>query len=407
MGLPSFRRKLLATVLMAFVMGLPAIAYADDSTSTSGSPQTIPTSQSDTEDVTPQQIDTQNKLDAAISKQNAVAGKINSLDKHINTIQKQVDDAQNAYNAANAAYQTAHNDYLARKAKASASTQRVREQAADLVSGRTITDSAQANLILSASSVQDLQRRRVIFGVVANYHKKVLDQALEAKKLAQQSNDAAQSALTVAQQKRDEIAKSEGELQDQRAVLATLNYQQIGIAASQASLLSQQEGQKVDYLSRIKELDQESSSISSLLQGQPLQAGSAPGKLAWPLDQLVITSPFGPRVHPVYGDIRMHTGDDFRGASGTPIKAADDGTVVFSGTMNGYGNVIIINHGGGIATLYAHQSVRYSQVGDQVKTGEIIGLIGMTGDATGPHLHFEVRVNGTPVNPLPYLGISG
>jgi murein DD-endopeptidase MepM/ murein hydrolase activator NlpD len=99
----------------------------------------------------------------------------------------------------------------------------------------------------------------------------------------------------------------------------------------------------------------------------------------------------------------MHTGIDFGVSYGTPIHAAADGVVVSAGPLGGYGNATIIDHGGSLATLYAHQSQLRVSPGQHVSRGQIIGLSGCSGYCTGPHLHFEVRVNGVPVNPLPYL----
>ena len=125
-----------------------------------------------------------------------------------------------------------------------------------------------------------------------------------------------------------------------------------------------------------------------------------PGKvsgagLIWPV-RGPISSGFGMR----WG--RMHEGVDISAGTGTPIRAAKSGTVTFAGTMSGYGNVIIISHGGGFTTLYAHQS-RLAVSGGSVSQGGVIGYVGSTGHSTGPHLHFETRVNGTPQNPLRYL----
>ncbi|HEY8340524.1 MAG TPA: peptidoglycan DD-metalloendopeptidase family protein [Egibacteraceae bacterium] len=110
-----------------------------------------------------------------------------------------------------------------------------------------------------------------------------------------------------------------------------------------------------------------------------------------------ITSGFGPR----WG--RLHAGIDFGAPMGSPIWAARDGVVSFAGTMNGYGNIVLIDHGGGITTAYAHQSRIMVSPGQSVRAGQQIGAVGSTGNSTGPHLHFEVRINGTPTNPAAYL----
>jgi murein DD-endopeptidase MepM/ murein hydrolase activator NlpD len=116
-----------------------------------------------------------------------------------------------------------------------------------------------------------------------------------------------------------------------------------------------------------------------------------------------VTSGYGYRIHPIYGNERLHTGWDMNGAMGSPIVAAASGTVIFASVKGGYGNTMMIDHGGGMVTLYAHQSQFAVGYGQQVSAGQVIGYVGSTGDSTGPHLHFEVRINGTPVNPSRYL----
>jgi murein DD-endopeptidase MepM/ murein hydrolase activator NlpD len=118
--------------------------------------------------------------------------------------------------------------------------------------------------------------------------------------------------------------------------------------------------------------------------------------LAWPASGPV-TSPFGPR----WG--RMHNGIDIGASMGQGIVAAAGGTVIFSGVMSGFGEVVLIDHGGGLVTLYAHQSQRQVSNGQSVSRGQRIGLVGSTGNSTGPHLHFETRVSGTSVDPMRYL----
>ncbi len=125
--------------------------------------------------------------------------------------------------------------------------------------------------------------------------------------------------------------------------------------------------------------------------------------LGYPVANPVTTSSFGFRTHPIFGGRRLHAGMDFRAPTGIPILAAAAGTVVTAGFSGGYGNTVVIDHGGSLATLYGHQSRLAVSVGDRVTTGQVIGSAGSTGSSTGPHLHFEVRVNGTPVNPAGYL----
>ncbi len=140
--------------------------------------------------------------------------------------------------------------------------------------------------------------------------------------------------------------------------------------------------------------------------------GSSPTQPVSPIGDFVVTnrpvpgrisSPFGPRTHPIFGSTSSHPGIDMQARSGDPISAAADGVVISARWHNGYGNAVIIDHGDGFSTLYAHQSKILVTAGDQVVGGETIGLIGSTGWSTGPHLHFEVRVNGIVVNPAPFL----
>jgi murein DD-endopeptidase MepM/ murein hydrolase activator NlpD len=114
-------------------------------------------------------------------------------------------------------------------------------------------------------------------------------------------------------------------------------------------------------------------------------------------------SPFGPRFHPILRYTRMHSGADMSGGSGTPIRACRAGNVVIAGSQGGYGNTVVIDHGGYMATLSAHQSRIAVENGQRVEAGDVIGYVGSTGMSTGPHLHFEVRLSGNPVDPASYL----
>jgi murein DD-endopeptidase MepM/ murein hydrolase activator NlpD len=180
--------------------------------------------------------------------------------------------------------------------------------------------------------------------------------------------------------------------------------------------LKQQTAEKEQALAKIKQdkaavekalnqLEQDSKRLERIIRDLQSSSSDKPaptGKFLRPISG-AITSDYGMRLHPILKEKRMHTGIDLRGAKGTPIKAAESGTVIFTGWMGAYGQVVIIDHGGGISTMYAHQSSILVKNGQKVARGETIGKVGSTGWSTGPHLHFEVRKNGTPVNPHNYL----
>ncbi|MBP3707698.1 MAG: peptidoglycan DD-metalloendopeptidase family protein [Clostridia bacterium] len=134
--------------------------------------------------------------------------------------------------------------------------------------------------------------------------------------------------------------------------------------------------------------------------------GSSNGRFLWPVpSSRNITSPYGYRIHPIYGTKKLHAGVDIGAAGGANIVAADSGTVILSswGYNGGYGNYIIISHGNGVTTRYAHCSNLYVKVGDTVSRGQVIAAVGSTGASTGNHCHFEVRINGESKQPLNYL----
>ena len=129
---------------------------------------------------------------------------------------------------------------------------------------------------------------------------------------------------------------------------------------------------------------------------------SSSGGMIWPISG-PITSPFGWRTHPIFGSQRFHSGLDIGGDYGMEIHAAKAGVVSHAGWIGGYGNTVMIDHGGGIVTLYGHNQSLNVSVGQNVSQGQVIAFCGSTGNSTGPHCHFEVRLNGEPVSPYNYL----
>ncbi len=174
----------------------------------------------------------------------------------------------------------------------------------------------------------------------------------------------------------------------------------------QKEILSKLRQETAMYESSERQLERESIKlvykISELSTGKNDNPEST-GSFSYPV-RAPITSPFGPRRHPIFGVRSMHSGIDLAAPYGTPIKASEGGVVIYSGWYGGYGKVVILDHAKGFSTLYAHLSSTKVTVGARVKQGEVVGFEGSTGYATGPHLHFEVREQGKPKNPVIYLG---
>jgi len=168
------------------------------------------------------------------------------------------------------------------------------------------------------------------------------------------------------------------------------------------SLLAEIDREIEEWSGHIDALEAESKRLELEILRRQVREGRRPGTLAWPVGGPV-TSPFGWRIHPIFGDRRLHTGIDLGSAAGASIHAAGNGTVILAGSWGGYGRTVVIDHGGGLSSLYAHQSSIAVAEGQRVLAGDVIGYIGCTGFCTGPHLHFEVREVGAPVDPMLWL----
>jgi murein DD-endopeptidase MepM/ murein hydrolase activator NlpD len=230
---------------------------------------------------------------------------------------------------------------------------------------------------------------------VRDLKKQATEQANELAALERRAEQVANAILA----RRNEIAAAKGRLVGSRTDLQeTRDGRRQALIKIRAS--------RVDDERELRALEAEQARVRQRLMAAqrgafapgpgagPIRRGS--GRLIWPVNGS-ITSPFGPR----WG--RLHAGIDIAAPAGTPIRAADSGRVVIAGPQGGYGNYTCVQHTSSLSTCYAHQSSIATSQGASVRQGQVIGSVGCTGTCFGDHLHFEVRVNGSPVNPLGYL----
>lgn len=268
------------------------------------------------------------------------------------------------------------------------------------------TEVSAAAMMIRADDIREIAATRGYYRAILAEKREILDRVTALKDQTQSLRGELEAKREEARGQQDVILDQKRQLEAARAEQFTVREQVFAEEQRETALLAQIRERKAEFQSQIAALHAESNGITRMLQG--LQSGQTPvppgsGQLGMPIAGGRVTSYFGPRVHPIFGDSRMHTGIDIGAGAGTPIRAAADGVVVHAGPRGGYGSTTVIDHGGSLATLYAHQSAIYVSEGQRVGRGTVIGAVGCSGYCTGPHLHFEARVNGTPVDPLPYF----
>ncbi|MFQ6840805.1 MAG: murein hydrolase activator EnvC family protein [Agathobaculum sp.] len=330
-------------------------------------------------DLTAQANDVQATREALQQEIDLTKQEISTVEQYIERLQQQIDVKTTELEAAEKA--------LAEKEEQFAQTVRTTYEQGDV---------SYLEVVLNASSFSDLLTRMEIVSAIMEDNQKTVDEYTAAKEDIEQ--------------KRDDLQDTQDEQKDYQE---NLSYKVDDLAASeaeQAALQESLEAYKAESEAEYDRIASEMQDVSNQIAALSAQAaanGSVPmgdGTLIWPTPSCTTTnSAYGYRVHPIYGTVKFHAGEDIPAGYGAEILAAASGTVVTAGWVSGYGNYTVIDHGGGLMTAYGHQSSFAVSVGDVVTQGQVIGYVGSTGNSTGPHLHFEVYVNGATVDPKSYF----
>ncbi|MGH9177635.1 MAG: peptidoglycan DD-metalloendopeptidase family protein [Acidimicrobiales bacterium] len=344
------------------------------------------------------------QLDTVQDRRRSLDGRVAALDKQVAAAEGEATKAEVALEQVQAEFVRAQMQLAHENAALAREHDRLRARAvAAYISNPS---SSAAELLLKARTMRDIAATTGYLETVVEVQRNAVRRYTEARDATERLRAEVEVQKDAAMQQRNVVVNRLSDLEGLRAEQEAVRSQVVADEAEHARLLQEVRQRKTEFETQINALRAESSVVSALLQGLALVPGvgaTVPGALASPVPGTILTSPFGQRLHPIFGTVRMHDGVDFGAPQGMFIRAAAAGIVVSAGVRGGYGNATILDHGGGLATLYAHQSEMFVIQGQAVKAGQVIGAVGSTGFSTGPHLHFEVRLRGVPVDPLVYL----
>lgn len=325
----------------------------------------------------------QNDISENLQQVQKLDEKISNSQQELDELNKKIEDLENSSEEVEKKLKTAEENYDKQKKLLDSYLVAVQES----------SDTQYLDVLLSSKNISEFLSNYFLITELANSQVELLEDM---------------------QNKKNEIQQSKEKLDKNKEDLAVIKANQTKTATVLANtktvrenFISKLSDQEKDIQSKIDEYYAQFNAINSEIL-QLAQGGIATqyigGELAWPVPgYTVISSNYGMRTHPITGVYKLHTGVDIRAPLGATFIAANDGIVTKASYNGAYGNMVIIDHGGGVSTLYAHGSEILVQVGQTVKRGEPVLKVGSTGYSTGPHAHFEVRLNGVVTNPMPYI----
>lgn len=334
--------------------------------------------------------DLQSKQDSAIAQKTALDEQNELARQEIELINEQIDLYNGLIEEKAKELEKAKEDEAAQK-----EALRVRMRAMEESGSLTYF-----SILFEASDFSDLLARMDFISTVMKYDKDLEDKYIAAVQHVADVKAEYEATLKEQEAAKVELETKKAELETQIAaaivVITSLEKDIEKYKTEYAANESQEAAVRSQIDAKIKELEKQQK--EQLAQGGTVTAGS--GKFMWPVPSGTPGSGFGLRIHPIFGDKKFHYGVDISAASGATIVAADSGTVVTAVYSSSYGNYVVISHGGGNSTLYAHMSSMAVSAGQTVTKGQTIGYVGSTGWSTGPHCHFEIKVGGTLVDPM-------
>lgn len=246
-------------------------------------------------------------------------------------------------------------------------------------------------VLLSSGNIKDFLSRKDMIQEIAEFDKDLI-------RFMKQQRDTIDEKKVQLEAQRASVEVTKSKLEARKRDLDTAT-------RSKVNLMSKLEKDTKAFEKEYDKLNDYAKQIESKIVSLQRNTGAySGGIMAWPVPGYSrISSYYGYRIHPIFKVKKLHTGIDIPAPTGTPIASASDGIVIYTGWLGGYGNAVMVDHGGGIVTLYAHNSSITVSEGNNVKRGATIAKAGSTGNSTGPHSHFEVRKNGAYVDPLPWI----